>query len=167
MSSSSSSAGKKPEKPEASYSSGPTIEFFRPVTRGELVKLCTRFATQLQALHNDKTVSVIPEGISEGGIRFAGDGYGGASDGAGTKYKSIRISIPNSLSWPWLTEKTVMTDWKDSDELLYPVEHKVSTVLKTYRGADHWTYAELEIFSEVCKAFGIMMTLAPAPAKPE
>lgn len=169
--------------------SGFKLKFIKNITKKQYIELCDMIAMKFNELYGitklDDMIGIVPEPITEGGMKIIGKLYGSA--GGKKWYKSMRhfIShdIDNSLikyirrdmkqekegnkrdvfeysKWPMITQTTV-EEWRNSDEILIPRYHTSWTKLRAYHGAPWWSRSELVILRECLAKFDIIATCFP------
>jgi hypothetical protein len=145
----------------------------RDITKADFVKICEK-ATSAFRLHglisSDEYFKI--EAITEGGFVLLGGRFGYAGDND-RMYKSMRFF---KFNMPIIDKQTVMTDWRDSRDVLlrcmpqkfanscfklFHDEFSMITRLQTRCNAPRWTRNELRLFADVLSEFGIEMHKFP------
>lgn len=129
-----------------SYTSGFKFKCTKDLTKADYIAICEQLSAQLNFIIN-------PEPIWEGGFLF--------TNTKGFKTMRHHVTLNNKdVKWPWITPNTVF-EWKDSQEILWPINSECDTFLKAFRGADIWTLEQLKIFSKVFEFYGIKTKKMP------
>lgn len=157
------------------YTNGFTIKMTRDFTKKEYIELCDLIAQKLNSLYgyNDENkISIIPEPITEGGMKFVGGPnniYGELSGQMGHNkfYKTMRHRFfikdhprNNDIKWEWITDKT-KENWSISNDILWPKNSESATVLKSFHKAPLWTLEELVILKECFEKYDIKCKKMP------
>jgi hypothetical protein len=120
----------------STYTNGFNMTYMYGISRNDFINIC-------------KELGCIPEGITNGGLKFI-DSNG--------RYKSMRLYINN---FPFINEKTIMTDWENDNTLLVLPGTKSKTFLKSFNGALIWTMKELRICKDIFFNYGIICSNMP------
>jgi hypothetical protein len=131
------------------------MKCLRDITKGQFIEICQAIAAHLSP---DHSISLVPEAITEGGIRFEGGGYGNALS-HNLWYKTMRLRMED-LDWPHINDTTV-SEWTNNDEILYPAGSKGVSFLKAFYRAPIWTLNELNLFKSVFESYGIRISKMP------
>lgn len=138
----------------STYAAGFNLKCLSNITKAQFIAMCQAIEIQLSA---DHSITLVPEAITEGGIRFEGGGYGNVHTGGW--YKTMRIRMED-LDWPRIYD-TTLSEWTTDNEILYPAGTKGSTFLKAFNRAPIWTISELAIFKSVFESYGIRISKMP------
>ena len=125
------------------YTTGLTLKTTRVITKCDIITMC-------KSLNNKEEYSNLcefePEGITEGGIVYK------FKDGSDNNlYKTVRLRVNSGASngkWYWINEN-VMSEWSESNDMIFDTNKKFTIFLKSFHGAPLFTLAELKIW-EVC-----------------
>ena len=111
---------------------GYKLKASRDITKQDMIVLCNA----LNMFYQDATIE--PEPISDGGLVFK------YNDNA-KRYKTMRLRIKH---YPWV-DKNVISEWKDSMDVLIPKNYICDTFLKAFHETPKWTFEELQ-FWDMC-----------------
>jgi hypothetical protein len=139
------------------YGRGPTFRSIRPITKGDMVRLCETLSEH--PLYRG-VCALQPEPITEGGMvfRFLREEQPGPRRCAvcktcsGPQYKSIRFRYGRFIPVP----REVMEEWKDCEEVVYSSNQVMSTHLKSFHGAPPFTVEELLVLAEALCTIGLV-----------
>ncbi len=142
---------------EFHYGTGPTFRSARPITKGDIIRLCETL--NQHPLYKDVCMFE-PEPITEGGMvfRFLRQEQTGPRRCAvcrtcsGPWYKTIRFHYRKFI----IVSKAVMAEWKDNDEVIFPSNYILSTHLKSFHGAPPFTTEELRILAGAFCTIGLV-----------
>ena len=132
------------------YTKGLTFKTTRVITQSDVITIC-------EYLNNKEEFSGLsrfePEGISEGGIV-----YKFQNECDKKWYKSVRLCVSYGDSggkWYWVNEN-VMTEWSESNAVIFDTNKKFTIFLKSFDGAPIFTLAELRIWEACFNEIGIV-----------
>lgn len=133
----------------STYTDGLTFKTEKVITKNDIINLC-------KLLNNrEEYVNICefkPEGITEGGIVFK------FKNSLNEKwYKSVRLHVYAGNikgKWYWINED-VMNEWNQNDDIIFDINKKFTTVLKSFNGAPVFTLEELKIWEECFNQIGI------------
>ena len=143
------------------YLQGPHVEAMKDITEDTMVNICEELKerTDEANLEPAKKADFRPQAISEGGIHYCHEREYDSDDCEFKQRKSFRIGFNSSEygthNWPWLNEETVMTDWRDSTNVIMKKGQWTKTWLKAWEPAPMFTRQELKIIFEVLEKHGL------------
>ena len=134
----------------STYTSGYTLKTERNITKNDIITMCKLLSSRDEYSNLCKFQ---PEGITEGGILFK------FKEGFDNRwYKTVRLCVYRAESrgnWPWINEN-VMTEWIDSNDIIFNINNKFTIFLKSFNGAPLFTIEELKIWEDCFNQIGII-----------
>jgi hypothetical protein len=149
------------------YDSGPIVMITKPITYDDFAQICKK----IQSAMNDK-YKVVPEGISEGGIKFI--------DNYDHSYKSFRIHAVQfhyyryyynyAYKYPIVDHENPFASFEESDKILIGPSTRpnkkyiggFSTFLKAFhKNVEPWTNHELNMIEKVFNEYGCTFVKKP------
>jgi len=144
------------------YTNSYDLKSNRVITKKDFIILCNLLTTEFNNYYSTNIYKLQHEPITEGGIVF--------KNFTGDVYKTMRIYIAQfgKYGWinpgvmdenhhammdevhrrGWFTPAQRAGEWKDNNDILCDKGVKMSTYLKSFRGAPVWTLHELKIFEK-------------------
>jgi hypothetical protein len=134
----------------STYTTGLTLKTTKIITKGDIISMC-------MSLNSKEEYSDLcefePEGITEGGIV-----YKFKDGGDDNRYKTVRLRVSSGCSggkWYWINEN-VMSEWSESNDMVFDTNKKFTIFLKSFHGAPLFTLAEIKIWEACFNEIGIV-----------
>ena len=142
---------------EFHYGPGPTFRSARSITKDDMVRVCE---TLNEHPFYRGICTFRPEPISEGGIVFdflreeqpEPRRCAVCKTCSNRRYKSIRLRYGRFFPVPL----EVMEEWKDNNEIVFPLNNIMTTHLKSFHGAPSFTTEELNVLAEALCTIGLV-----------
>jgi hypothetical protein len=158
------------------YTAGFTLKFEKNITKSDYVQLCIKISNKLNTHYgftDDDKICIIPEKITEGGLKFIGgknNNYGLMCGKYGKMYKSMRTSFYDTgirrwITWQYLDTNDIYKYWENNNEILIPKKSIGTTFLKANNVMCVWTVEELKIFEDCFNEYGIKCGYIPPSEK--